>query len=77
MNQFTDGGVTYLSCANKQQRKDGSSILEKLIPNIIEIMMDYYNNHRTHQGKMCCGRTPIETLENGKSTWAEKNLAQI
>lgn len=22
--------------------------------------MDYYNNHRTHQGKMCCGRTPIE-----------------
>ncbi|EMK6870258.1 transposase, partial [Vibrio cholerae] len=24
--------------------------------------MDYYNNHRTHQGKMCCGRTPIETL---------------
>ncbi len=29
--------------------------------------MDYYNNHRTHQGKMCCGRTPIETLEDGKS----------
>ncbi|HBC0465072.1 TPA: IS481 family transposase, partial [Legionella pneumophila] len=21
--------------------------------------MDYYNNQRTHQGKMCCGRTPI------------------
>ncbi|EPO2920322.1 IS481-like element ISVvu4 family transposase, partial [Vibrio cholerae] len=39
--------------------------------------MDYYNNHRTHQGKMCCGRTPIETLEDGKSIWAEKNLAQI
>ncbi|EJL6412940.1 helix-turn-helix domain-containing protein [Vibrio cholerae] len=38
---------------------------------------DYYNNHRTHQGKMCCGRTPIETLEDGKSIWAEKNLAQI
>ncbi|EJL7023416.1 IS481 family transposase, partial [Vibrio cholerae] len=35
--------------------------------------MDYYNNHRTHQGKMCCGRTPIETLEDGN----EKNLAQI
>ncbi|KAA1204211.1 IS481-like element ISVvu4 family transposase, partial [Vibrio cholerae] len=31
--------------------------------------MDYYNNHRTHQGKMCCGRTPIETLEDGKSIW--------
>ena len=39
--------------------------------------MDYYNNHRTHQGKMCCGRTPIETLEDGKSIWAEKNLTQI
>ncbi|KIT48782.1 hypothetical protein H334_08960 [Vibrio parahaemolyticus 901128] len=26
---------------------------------------------------MCCGRTPIETLEDGKSIWAEKNLAQI
>ncbi|EIJ2379440.1 IS481 family transposase [Vibrio alginolyticus] len=39
--------------------------------------MDYYNNHRTHQGKMCCGRTPVETLEDGKSIWAEKNLAQI
>ncbi|HAT1597816.1 TPA: IS481 family transposase, partial [Legionella pneumophila] len=23
--------------------------------------MDYYNNQRTHQGKMCCGRTPIQT----------------
>ncbi|HAU4261392.1 IS481 family transposase, partial [Legionella pneumophila] len=24
--------------------------------------MDYYNNQRTHQGKMCCGRTPMQTL---------------
>ncbi|WP_106225113.1 IS481 family transposase [Legionella pneumophila] len=23
--------------------------------------MDYYNNQRTHQGKMCCGRTPMQT----------------
>lgn len=22
----------------------------------------YYNNERTHQGKMCCGRTPMQTL---------------
>ncbi len=29
------------------------------------------------QGKMCCGRTPLETLLKGKSIWAEKNLAQI
>ncbi|WP_340621859.1 IS481 family transposase [Xenorhabdus siamensis] len=39
--------------------------------------LDNYNNHRTHQGKMCCGRTPIETLQDGKSIWAEKNLTQI
>jgi transposase InsO family protein len=39
--------------------------------------MEYYNNERTHQGKMCCGRTPQETLLDGKSIWVEKNLAQI
>ena len=39
--------------------------------------LDYYNNERTHQGKMCCGRTPMETLIDGKRVWAEKNLAQI
>lgn len=32
----------------------------------------YYNNERTHQGKMCCGRTPINTLVNGKQIWKEK-----
>jgi len=32
----------------------------------------YYNNERTHQGKMCCGRTPIETLNDGKQIWQEK-----
>jgi transposase InsO family protein len=32
----------------------------------------YYNNNRTHQGKMCCGRTPIETLTEGKKIWKEK-----
>ncbi len=39
--------------------------------------LDYYNNRRTHQGKMCCGRTPMDTLLNGKQIWAQKNLAQI
>jgi transposase InsO family protein len=32
----------------------------------------YYNHERTHQGKMCCGRTPIETLLDGKRIWQEK-----
>jgi transposase InsO family protein len=39
--------------------------------------MNYYNNDRTHKGKMCCGRTPIETWIDGKHIWAEKNLTQI
>ena len=34
----------------------------------------YYNNERTHQGNMCCGRTPMDTLLDGKRIWAEKNL---
>lgn len=32
----------------------------------------YYNHRRTHQGKMCCGRTPMETLLDGKKIWKEK-----
>ncbi len=31
-----------------------------------------YNAERTHQGKMCCGRTPMATLEDGKRIWKEK-----
>jgi transposase InsO family protein len=37
----------------------------------------YYNNERTHQGKMCNGRTPMDTLLSGKLIWDEKNLNQI
>jgi hypothetical protein len=32
----------------------------------------YYNEKRTHQGKMCCGRTPLAALEDGKQIWKEK-----
>lgn len=32
----------------------------------------YYNHQRTHQGKMCCGRTPIDTFLDGKRIWQEK-----
>ena len=34
--------------------------------------LDFYNNDRTHQGKMCCGRTPMQTLLDGKALWIEK-----
>ena len=36
--------------------------------------LHYYNHERTHQGKMCCGRTPMETLNDGKRIWQEKKL---
>jgi transposase InsO family protein len=36
--------------------------------------LDYYNNERTHQGKMCCGRTPMATLMDGKTIWKEKMI---
>jgi transposase InsO family protein len=36
--------------------------------------LKYYNHDRTHQGKMCCGRTPMATLEDGKQIWQEKKL---
>lgn len=37
--------------------------------------IEYYNNERTHQGKKCCGRTPLETLNDGKRIWKEKFVA--
>lgn len=39
--------------------------------------LNYYNNERTHQGKVCNGRMPMETLLNGKLIWDGKNLNQI
>lgn len=57
-------------------RKKLYSSLDELQKDLDEWMV-YYNNDRTHQGKMCCGRTPLETLLDGKSIWAEKNLTQI
>jgi transposase InsO family protein len=39
--------------------------------------LSFYNNERTHQGKVCNGRTPMETLLSGKLIWDGKNLNQI
>lgn len=41
----------------------------------LDVWLEYYNNERTHQGKMCCGRTPMQTLEDGKQIWKEKFVA--
>ena len=32
----------------------------------------YYNQDRTHQGKVCCGRTPMQTMIEGKEAYDEK-----
>lgn len=44
------------------------------LQNDLDEWINYYNNRRTHQGKMCCGRTPIATLIDGKQIWKEKYL---
>lgn len=57
-------------------RKKLYSTMEELQKDLDD-WINFYNNERTHQGKMCCGRTPMETLLDSKSIWVEKNLAQI
>lgn len=37
--------------------------------------LQHYNHERTHQGKMCCGRTPWITFLDGKKLWEEKNIS--
>lgn len=44
------------------------------LQNDLDEWIQYYNNERTHQGKMCCGRTPIQTLVDGKQLWKEKSF---
>jgi hypothetical protein len=34
--------------------------------------VEHYNSERTHQGKRYCGRTPMQTLLDGKKLWEEK-----
>ena len=40
----------------------------------LDAWVDSYNHDRTHQGKMCCGRTPMATFEDGKQICREKSL---
>lgn len=39
--------------------------------------MNRYNHERTHQGKRCQGRTPMQTFIDGKKYYAEKNLNDL
>lgn len=36
--------------------------------------LEHYNNERPHQGKMCCGRTPMQTWVDGKEVYREKTI---
>ena len=38
----------------------------------LDAWVDDYNNERSHQGKMCCGRTPMQTLREGRELWEAK-----
>lgn len=38
----------------------------------LDAWVAHYNNERTHQGKMCVGRTPMQTLRDGRMLWEEK-----
>ena len=51
---------------------------KKIYASLAELQVDldnwiqYYNVERTHQGKMCCGRTPFATMMNGKEVYDAK-----
>jgi len=54
-------------------RKKIYSDLETLQKDLDEYI-HRYNNERTHQGKRCKGKTPMETFIEGKKIFDEKNI---
>lgn len=56
---------------------------KKLYASLEELQVDLdawlmkYNEERTHQGKMCCGRTPLETFQAGMQIWKQKKLDEV
>lgn len=52
-------------------RKKIYSTLDELQKDLDD-WLSHYNNERTHQGKMCCGRTPMDTFLDGKQIWQER-----
>jgi transposase InsO family protein len=56
-------------------RKKIYSDIETLQRDLDEYMVQY-NTERTHQGKRCKGRTPMETFVEGKKLFKEKNLEE-
>jgi transposase InsO family protein len=52
-------------------RKKVYKTLEELQTDLDKWIL-WYNGERTHQGKMCCGRTPMQTFIDAKPLWIEK-----
>jgi len=57
-------------------RKKIYATLEELQSDL-DLYLDEYNNERTHTGKYCYGRTPMQTLLETLSLAKEKMLDQI
>lgn len=57
-------------------RKKIYNSLEEL-QNDLDEWMSYYNNERTHSGKYCYGKTPMETFEASKHVAQEKQISLI
>ena len=51
--------------AHVEVRKNLYESIEQLQTDLDD-WLEHYNTQRTHQGKMCCGRTPFETMIEGK-----------
>lgn len=43
----------------------------------LDLWMEYYNNERTHSGKYCYGKTPMETFLDSKCLAASKMLNSV
>lgn len=56
-------------------RKKIYSDIETLQMDLDEYIVEY-NTERTHQGKRCKGRTPMETFIDGKKLFNEKNIRE-
>jgi hypothetical protein len=61
----------------------GMGVRKKIYSDLDVLQMDpdeyinHYNHERTHQGKRCQGRTPMQTFIDGKQYFAQKNLDNL
>ena len=68
---YDSTGIAGISQGKIAFRKKVYTTLDELQKDLDD-WVHHYNHDRTHQGKMCCGRTPMQTLLDGKKIWQEK-----